>query len=59
VKARLRELQEELGFGQLIGLFGLGDITPERSRRSTELFASEVMPALRPLGVADSVTAVS
>ena len=59
VKARLRELQEELGFGQLIGLFGLGDITPERSRRSTELFTSEVMPALRPLGVADSVTAVS
>jgi alkanesulfonate monooxygenase SsuD/methylene tetrahydromethanopterin reductase-like flavin-dependent oxidoreductase (luciferase family) len=59
VKARLRELQEELGFGQLIGLFGLGDITPERSRRSTELFASEVMPALRPLGVADSVAAVS
>jgi alkanesulfonate monooxygenase SsuD/methylene tetrahydromethanopterin reductase-like flavin-dependent oxidoreductase (luciferase family) len=59
VKARLRELQEELGFGQLIGLFGLGDITPERSRRSTELFASEVMPAIRPLGVADSVTAVS
>jgi len=59
VKARLRELQEELGFGQLIGLFGLGDITPERSRRSTELFASEVMPAIRPLGVADSVAAVS
>jgi alkanesulfonate monooxygenase SsuD/methylene tetrahydromethanopterin reductase-like flavin-dependent oxidoreductase (luciferase family) len=59
VKARLRELQEELGFGQLIGLFGLGDITPERSRRSTELFTSEVMPALRPLGVADSVAAVS
>lgn len=50
VTSRLTELQEELGFGQLIGLFAPGDITPERTRRNTELFASEVMPALRSLG---------
>lgn len=47
---RLGELQAELGFGQLIGLFAPGDITPERTRKNMELFAAEVMPALRPLG---------
>lgn len=59
VTSRLRELQEELGFGQLIGLFSIGDITHEQTTRSMELFASEVMPALRPLGVAGGVTAAS
>jgi alkanesulfonate monooxygenase SsuD/methylene tetrahydromethanopterin reductase-like flavin-dependent oxidoreductase (luciferase family) len=52
VTARLRELHEELGFGQLIGLFSIGDITHERMVRSMELFTGEVMPAVRPLGVA-------
>ena len=50
VTARLRELYDELGFGQLIGLFALGDITHEETVTSMELFASEVIPALRPLG---------
>jgi alkanesulfonate monooxygenase SsuD/methylene tetrahydromethanopterin reductase-like flavin-dependent oxidoreductase (luciferase family) len=52
VASRLTELQGELGFGQLIGLFAIGDMTHEQVRRSTELFASEVMPKLRPLGTA-------
>jgi alkanesulfonate monooxygenase SsuD/methylene tetrahydromethanopterin reductase-like flavin-dependent oxidoreductase (luciferase family) len=52
VTARLRELYEELGFGQLIGLFALGDITHEETVTSMELFAAEVIPALRPLGAA-------
>jgi len=59
VTARLRELQEELGFGQLIGLFALGDITHEQTTRSMELFASQVMPAVRSLGVADTVVTAS
>ena len=50
VAARLRELYDELGFGQLIGLFALGDISHENTIRSTTLFANEVMPAIRPLG---------
>jgi alkanesulfonate monooxygenase SsuD/methylene tetrahydromethanopterin reductase-like flavin-dependent oxidoreductase (luciferase family) len=50
VAARLRELYEELGFGQLIGLFALGDITHEETVTSMELFAAEVIPKLRPLG---------
>ena len=51
VANRLRELHAELGgFGQLIGLFAIGPSTHEQVTRSAELFASEVMPALRPLG---------
>jgi len=53
VAARLREMYGELGgYGQLIGLFAIGPSTHEQTTRSTELFASEVMPVLRPLGVA-------
>ncbi|HEY0807327.1 MAG TPA: hypothetical protein VGD84_19825, partial [Pseudonocardiaceae bacterium] len=52
VAARLRELHDELGFGQVIGLFALGDITHEETMRSMELFATQVIPAVRPLGVA-------
>jgi alkanesulfonate monooxygenase SsuD/methylene tetrahydromethanopterin reductase-like flavin-dependent oxidoreductase (luciferase family) len=59
VAARLRELHEELGFGMVTGLFGIGDITHEQTVRSMELFASEVIPALRPLGVATDLTAAS
>jgi alkanesulfonate monooxygenase SsuD/methylene tetrahydromethanopterin reductase-like flavin-dependent oxidoreductase (luciferase family) len=55
VTARLRELHEELGFGQMVALFSIGDITHEETTRSMELFATEVMPVLRPLGLADSV----
>ena len=55
VARRLRELHTELGgFGQLIGLFAIGPSTPEQVRRSTELFASEVMPVLRPLGAVEA-----
>jgi hypothetical protein len=40
------------GFGQLIGLFAIGPSTHEQVMHSAELFAADVMPALRPLGVA-------
>jgi alkanesulfonate monooxygenase SsuD/methylene tetrahydromethanopterin reductase-like flavin-dependent oxidoreductase (luciferase family) len=49
---RLGELQATLGFGQIIGLFALGDMPHERTVANMELFASEVMPVLRPLGTA-------
>ncbi|MFC0112216.1 hypothetical protein [Kibdelosporangium aridum] len=52
VTARLRELHDELGFGQLIGLFVLGGMTHEQAIHSMELFSTKVMSALRPLGVA-------
>ena len=51
VAERLGTLYAELGgFGQLIGLFAIGPSTHEQVMRSTELFATEVMPVLRPLG---------
>ena len=49
---RLGELQADLGFGQIIGLYALGDMPHARVVSSMELFASDVMPALRTLGVA-------
>jgi alkanesulfonate monooxygenase SsuD/methylene tetrahydromethanopterin reductase-like flavin-dependent oxidoreductase (luciferase family) len=53
VTSRLRDMYAELGgYGQLIGLFAIGTSTHEQTTRSTDLFASEVIPALRPLGVA-------
>jgi alkanesulfonate monooxygenase SsuD/methylene tetrahydromethanopterin reductase-like flavin-dependent oxidoreductase (luciferase family) len=52
VADRLGNLYAELGgFGQLIGLFAIGPSTHEQVMRSAELFATEVMPVLRPLGV--------
>jgi alkanesulfonate monooxygenase SsuD/methylene tetrahydromethanopterin reductase-like flavin-dependent oxidoreductase (luciferase family) len=54
VASRLRELYDQLGgFGQLIGLFAIGPSTHEQVTRSSELFATEVIPELRPLGVAE------
>jgi alkanesulfonate monooxygenase SsuD/methylene tetrahydromethanopterin reductase-like flavin-dependent oxidoreductase (luciferase family) len=54
VAKRLSELYDELGgFGQIIGLFAIGPSTHEQVMRSAELFATEVMPVLRPLGTAD------
>lgn len=52
VTKRFAELHDELGFGQLITLMSIGDITPERTIHSMDLFASEVMPSLRKLGSA-------
>jgi alkanesulfonate monooxygenase SsuD/methylene tetrahydromethanopterin reductase-like flavin-dependent oxidoreductase (luciferase family) len=53
VAKRLSELYDELGgFGQIIGLFAIGPSTHEQVMRSAELFATEVMPVLRPLGTA-------
>jgi alkanesulfonate monooxygenase SsuD/methylene tetrahydromethanopterin reductase-like flavin-dependent oxidoreductase (luciferase family) len=57
VAKRLGELYDELGgFGQIIGLFAIGPSTHEQVKRSAELFATEVMPVLRPLGTAEETT---
>ncbi|HEV2778597.1 MAG TPA: LLM class flavin-dependent oxidoreductase [Actinophytocola sp.] len=50
VANRIGELQEELGFGLIIGLFSIGDITHEQTVTSMELFAGHVIPAVRSLG---------
>jgi hypothetical protein len=53
------ELYAKLGgLGQLIGLFAIGPAAHEQIMHSAELFATEVMTALRPLGTAsDAATA--
>ncbi|HMD91951.1 MAG TPA: LLM class flavin-dependent oxidoreductase [Trebonia sp.] len=52
VADRLGAMYDALGgYGQLIGLFAIGPSTHEQITRSSELFASDVMPALRSLGV--------
>jgi alkanesulfonate monooxygenase SsuD/methylene tetrahydromethanopterin reductase-like flavin-dependent oxidoreductase (luciferase family) len=57
VAERLGTLYAELGgFGQLIGLFAIGPSTHEQVMRSAELFATEVMPVLRPLGTKTEVS---
>jgi alkanesulfonate monooxygenase SsuD/methylene tetrahydromethanopterin reductase-like flavin-dependent oxidoreductase (luciferase family) len=57
VAKRLGELYDDLGgFGQIIGLFAIGPSTHEQVTRSAELFATEVMPVLRPLGNATEAT---
>jgi hypothetical protein len=54
VAKRLSELYDDLGgFGQIIGLLAIGPSTHERVMRSAELFATEVIPVLRPLGAAE------
>ncbi|HLN05781.1 MAG TPA: LLM class flavin-dependent oxidoreductase [Acidimicrobiales bacterium] len=47
VRERLTENIERLGVGNLLGLFQLGTLPADDTRRNLELFATEVMPALR------------
>jgi alkanesulfonate monooxygenase SsuD/methylene tetrahydromethanopterin reductase-like flavin-dependent oxidoreductase (luciferase family) len=47
VGERFAALADELGFGQIIALMGVGDMPHYRTIKSMELFAGEVMPALR------------
>jgi alkanesulfonate monooxygenase SsuD/methylene tetrahydromethanopterin reductase-like flavin-dependent oxidoreductase (luciferase family) len=49
VRERLREAVKSLNCGHLMILIQLGSMPPELVRRSTELFAREVMPHLRDL----------
>jgi alkanesulfonate monooxygenase SsuD/methylene tetrahydromethanopterin reductase-like flavin-dependent oxidoreductase (luciferase family) len=47
VAERLVENLARLGTGNLLGLFQLGTLPLDLTRRSLELFAREVMPTLR------------
>jgi alkanesulfonate monooxygenase SsuD/methylene tetrahydromethanopterin reductase-like flavin-dependent oxidoreductase (luciferase family) len=47
VGERFEALIDELGFGQVIALMGVGDMPHYRTVKSMELFATQVMPALR------------
>ncbi|MGH9139112.1 MAG: LLM class flavin-dependent oxidoreductase [Acidimicrobiales bacterium] len=47
VYERLEENLQRLGTGNLLGLFQLGTLPAELTKRNLELFAAEVMPRLR------------
>lgn len=47
VTQRLTENLERLGAGNLLGLFQLGTLPADLTKRNLELFSSEVMPKLR------------
>lgn len=47
VRQKLEELIERLGVGNVLGLFRLGSLPTDLTRRSTKLFAEEVMPKLK------------
>jgi alkanesulfonate monooxygenase SsuD/methylene tetrahydromethanopterin reductase-like flavin-dependent oxidoreductase (luciferase family) len=58
---RLEETVARLGTGNLLGLFQIGTLPADLTRRNLELFSSEVMPRLRqrfpqgePVGVAEA-----
>ena len=50
VAERIERLRTELGFGAMCILMSIGNISPEQTRRSMELFANEVMPEFRRAG---------
>jgi alkanesulfonate monooxygenase SsuD/methylene tetrahydromethanopterin reductase-like flavin-dependent oxidoreductase (luciferase family) len=44
VREQIQQLVAECGINYFIGSFAWGSLTPEQSRRSLELFISEIVP---------------
>jgi alkanesulfonate monooxygenase SsuD/methylene tetrahydromethanopterin reductase-like flavin-dependent oxidoreductase (luciferase family) len=53
VRDRLREIAQATGLGVLVPNFSVGNVPHHLTRKSMELFAREVMPALRDLNTDD------
>ena len=51
VRDRLKEIAADTGLGTLIPNFSVGNVPHDLTRKSIELFAREVMPALREINV--------
>jgi alkanesulfonate monooxygenase SsuD/methylene tetrahydromethanopterin reductase-like flavin-dependent oxidoreductase (luciferase family) len=51
VRDRLKEIAQATGLGTLVPNFSVGNVPHQLTRKSMELFAREVMPALRPINV--------
>lgn len=47
VRDRLAEYSKRLGVGNLLGLFQIGTLPAELTKKNMRLFAEKVMPALR------------
>ena len=50
VRERILHCHRELGFANFIGLLHFGTLPADLTERNIRLFASEVMPALQPVG---------
>jgi alkanesulfonate monooxygenase SsuD/methylene tetrahydromethanopterin reductase-like flavin-dependent oxidoreductase (luciferase family) len=50
VREKLISLQNELGFGNLMGMLQVGSLPADLTEKNLRLFAAEVMPALRSVG---------
>jgi alkanesulfonate monooxygenase SsuD/methylene tetrahydromethanopterin reductase-like flavin-dependent oxidoreductase (luciferase family) len=57
VRDRLKEIAAVTGLGTLVPNFSVGNVPHHLTRRSMELFAREVMPALRQMNVDKSPVA--
>jgi alkanesulfonate monooxygenase SsuD/methylene tetrahydromethanopterin reductase-like flavin-dependent oxidoreductase (luciferase family) len=58
VRDRLAAAQARIGYGLLVPFLQFASLPADLTRRNMELFAREVMPALRPLGATTPPTAV-
>jgi alkanesulfonate monooxygenase SsuD/methylene tetrahydromethanopterin reductase-like flavin-dependent oxidoreductase (luciferase family) len=47
VRDKLKETIQTLGVGNMLGLFQLGNLPAEKTRKNMTLFGREVLPALR------------
>jgi alkanesulfonate monooxygenase SsuD/methylene tetrahydromethanopterin reductase-like flavin-dependent oxidoreductase (luciferase family) len=56
VRDRLKQIATETGLGTLVPNFSIGNVPHHLTRKSMELFAHEVMPALRGLNVDEPAT---
>jgi alkanesulfonate monooxygenase SsuD/methylene tetrahydromethanopterin reductase-like flavin-dependent oxidoreductase (luciferase family) len=59
VRDRLKEIALTTGLGTLIPNFSVGNVPHHLTRKSMELFAREVMPALREINVDEPLPAVA
>jgi alkanesulfonate monooxygenase SsuD/methylene tetrahydromethanopterin reductase-like flavin-dependent oxidoreductase (luciferase family) len=55
----LREIQNQMGASEFVGVFKYGGMPYEEAERSLKLFASEVMPVIKAEGRQPSQTAAA
>jgi alkanesulfonate monooxygenase SsuD/methylene tetrahydromethanopterin reductase-like flavin-dependent oxidoreductase (luciferase family) len=57
VRETLVRYAREIGFGNLLAMLQFGTLPADLTRRNMERFATEIMPALRELGIGDGAVA--
>jgi alkanesulfonate monooxygenase SsuD/methylene tetrahydromethanopterin reductase-like flavin-dependent oxidoreductase (luciferase family) len=57
VAEKLEEYQKEMGFGNIAPMLQFGTLPPELTEKNLRIFASEVIPKVRHLGVTPATVA--